>query len=139
MKKENKDIKRNEEKQILTFDTNAIIYSIQKKIDILETLNKKIRSTESTIVIPSGIYNELEKIINSKASSLSEKRNATIALKIIQKWEKDGKINVEKADPPLDRWFIKIAKKQKLSIVTYDKKLKQYLKRLGAQIIMLRD
>ncbi|MEM4589833.1 MAG: PIN domain-containing protein [Candidatus Micrarchaeia archaeon] len=139
MKRENKNIKRNEEKQILTFDTNAIIYSIQKKIDILETLNKKIRSIESSIVIPSGIYNELEKIIKSKKSSLYEKRNATIALKIIQKWEKDGKINVEKADPPLDRWFIKIAKKQKISIVTYDKKLKQYLKRLGAQIIMLRD
>ncbi|MEM3407927.1 MAG: hypothetical protein QXW80_00645 [Candidatus Micrarchaeia archaeon] len=139
MKFENKEIERKEEKQILTFDTNAIIYSIQKKIDILETLHKKIRGIKSIVVIPSGIYDELEKIINSKKSSLSEKRNATIALKIIKKWETDKKINVEKADPPLDRWFIKIAKKQKLSIVTYDKKLKQYLKRLGAQIIMLRD
>ncbi|MEM3369269.1 MAG: hypothetical protein QXE90_00190 [Candidatus Micrarchaeia archaeon] len=136
-RKEKKQAKR--EMRIATFDTNAIIYSIQNKIDILEKMRENVAGADFSIVIPSGIYDELEKIAFSSNSSLSEKKNANIASKIIKKWENEGKINMENASPPLDKWFITTAKKHKLSIITYDRKLRQYLKRLGAQIIMLRD
>lgn len=136
-RKEEKKLKR--EMRIATFDTNAIIYSIQNKIDILDRVRENAAGTKFSIIIPSGIYDELEKIACSRKSSLSEKKNADIASKMIRKWETEGKIKIENASPPLDRWFITTAKKYNLSIITYDKKLKQYLKRLGAQIIMLRD
>ncbi|MCX8202532.1 MAG: hypothetical protein N3G74_01875 [Candidatus Micrarchaeota archaeon] len=125
------------DEKIATWDTNAAIYAVQKRLDILSEIQEALVGTKFTVTLPSGIKSELEKIIRSEKSSIEEKNNANIALEMIKKWHRDGKLKIEKAEPPLDRWFIKKAKLSGMAIVTYDKKLRGRLKKLGAKIIML--
>lgn len=120
-----------------TFDTNSLIYSIQKKIDIVSYIKEYLAGSEIQIIVPSGMETELKKIIESEKTSNAEKSNARIALELIKKWKEENKIEVVEGKAPLDKWFISLAKKEKYSIITHDRKLREYLKSLGVQIIIL--
>lgn len=135
---ENNANKDKEKIWIASFDTNSLIYSIQKKIDILERISEDAAGMEYEVVVPSAIGDEIEKIIASKNATIKEKANCRIALEMLEKWEKEKRIKIEKSEPPSDKWFIKKAKCGKLIVITHDKKLREYLKTLGAKIIMLR-
>ena len=121
-----------------TFDTNSLIYAIQNKADILSKISEYLAGEEIQIIVPTGIKTELTKIIESKKASKADKSNAKIALEMLKKWKKEGKIKIVDGEAPLDKWFINLAGKQKYSIVTYDKKLRECLKSLGVQIITLK-
>ena len=134
-------LKKNE-KKIVLLDTNALVFSVQNKVDFQSEICDVLEGCNFQFVIPSGVVDELQQMRDSKSLKIKEKLYANIALKMITDLANQGKIEVEDSDLPVDDWMIKKAKilenKGRLAVFTYDRPLKQYLKKLGVQLILLK-
>ena len=133
--------KKNEKKTVL-LDTNALVFSVQNKVDFMHEISEILEGGSFEFVIPSGVIDELQDMRDSDSLKLKEKLSANIALKLVTDLANQGKIKVRDSDLSVDDWMIKQAKlpenKGRLAVFTYDRSLKQYLKKLGVQLILLK-
>ncbi len=128
-------------KQVM-LDTNALVFSVQNKVDFVSRITEMLEGCNFEFIIPSGVVDELQMMINSKSIKTKDKLSAGISLKLISGLVNQRKIKVVDSDLPVDDWMIKQAKlpenKGRLAVFTYDRPLKQYLKKLGVQLILLK-
>ncbi len=101
----------------VVIDTNALIYSVQKKRDLFEDLTKYLGSFE--IIVLERVKQELEeKAKNAKGA----KANAKIAVEMLDKMRI---VDFEKGGKSADDLIIDYAAENDAYVYTYDKKMKQ--------------
>ena len=115
-------------------DTNILIYSSRKSIDIKKAI-KNLDIPKPEILVPTVVVKELENIRKS-AKRGSDKDAAKLALKIIERIKfKVKDIGKGHADQVIGSW----AQKNKAVVVTNDAEFSIRLKELGVAIYSLRQ
>jgi rRNA-processing protein FCF1 len=103
-------------------DTNFILSCIRKKIDFFE----EIPQMGMSILIPSPVIKEIERIKNHPKNNFFFKEEASLALKLLEK-SKFKKIGLDGKN--VDFGIIKIAKENSDYIIaTLDKEIKNKIK-----------
>ena len=120
---------------IVIIDTNCLLYSVENKIDLLESISKSMEGRYQAIV-PSSVISELMSMAGKKGNRAT---TAAVAISIFSKRE----IRVIKTDMKADEWIIETVRElkekgAKCAVCTYDRDLKKNLKELGAVIIVLK-
>jgi len=104
-------------------DTNFILSCVKKKIDFL----KQLELEGFEILIPKQVFEELEKIINSK-KRLKQKEAAQIGILILEKNKKKSK-KIDLKENYVDKGIRKyIRKNPEIFVATLDKELKKKFK-----------
>ncbi len=111
-------------------DTNFIITALKQKIDLLEQIKNLIDNPE--IIIPLEVINEIKKLQSSKETKTTEKQAAQLAILIIQKNPSEIKTPSIKT-PDVDAGMIAFTIKNKVTIATLDRNLKQKIKNKAPQ------
>lgn len=102
----------------ILLDTNFIIRCVKQKIDLFEDLS--LMGFE--IIIPDKIFNELNKIKNSK-QKLHNKESAELSIKLI---EKNNYKKIKLSGKTTDKAIINYAKKNpEIIIATLDEEIKK--------------
>jgi len=118
----------------IILDTNVLIYSSRKGIDIKKAV-KNLDIPKPEILVPTVVVKELESIKNS-AKKRSDKDATKLALKIIERLKfKVKDIGKGHADQVIGSW----AQKNKAVVVTNDAEFSLRLKELGVTIYSLRQ
>lgn len=117
----------------VVIDTNALIYSVEKPVDLLSELSRVI-SAAYEVLIPLPVIEELNSIRTS--GKPKEKRLATLALKMIS-----GYSTVAEQDRglPADASIANRAKGEKWVVVTNDNILRRALRERGVPVIFIKD
>ena len=107
--------------KILVLDTNFLMILYQHKVDIFSEIDRIVLE-EYELIVPLVVVDELRKI--QYVSSGSDKIAAKIALELIEK----NNIKKIESDTKADEFLLKLASKNRNSIVcTNDKELKRKL------------
>lgn len=115
-------------------DTNAIIFTINNKLDLVKYLEDTFEGTPVRIEVPTGVISELGNISN--AGNKKDSTTASLAIRIVRAWIAEDKVHPVRSDRTVDDWLVSECRKDPNVIVcTYDAELKEYLKKLGVQII----
>ncbi len=103
-------------------DTNAILYSVKRKIDLFEAI--KIKYGHVPVIIPNLVLAEL-KALTKKAKSGADKDIAKLAIEILKtKKFSEIKLKKEYADDAILRY----AKDKDVVIITHDTQFQERLK-----------
>jgi rRNA-processing protein FCF1 len=112
-------------------DTNAVLIPATLGVDIFEEIDRVMEKTYKLYVL-SGTIDELGTIINSKKKY---KTAAIVGLKLLS----SKNVSVLSSTGHVDDEIVRIAKKEKVTIVTQDKELKKRVKQYHAIILTLRQ
>ncbi|MCX8190331.1 MAG: PIN domain-containing protein [Candidatus Diapherotrites archaeon] len=116
----------------IALDTNIILYSIEKKVDLFDELTKSFGLCE--IFVPQSVINEIRKIAKSKGAETSVAKRAKIAVKILE----HKNIKVVMLSKNADKDLARLSKKGFL-VATHDQRLKKLIKSYGGKVIYLRN
>ncbi|MCJ7768490.1 DNA-binding protein [Candidatus Bathyarchaeota archaeon] len=130
--KENPKAQKKPLKVIL--DSNALFTPLQFKIDIFEEL-KTLLNRRFEPVLLSPVRQELERL--SKESSPQMRKNAALALKLVEKCkvvviDETGTDNVDDA-------ITKVASRGRCAVFTNDRQLKKKLRDINVPVIYVRQ
>ena len=118
----------------ILLDTNAIIFTIKNKLDLVKYLEDTFEGTAIKIEVPTGVLSELGNISN--AGNKKDSTAASLAIRMIRAWIAEDKVYPIRSDRTVDDWLVSECRKDpNVSVCTYDNELKEYLKKLGVQII----
>jgi rRNA-processing protein FCF1 len=119
---------------IIALDTNFIIYCIKQKIDFLGEIDR-ICNLKHILVAPEQDVAELKKL--SLSSRIRDKEAALLALHIVEKYRKEGTLEIKKVKADdADTALLEFDKKGN-AIATLDSALKQKIR--NARIITIRQ
>jgi len=115
-------------------DSNALFTPLQFKIDIFEEL-KTLLNRRFEPVLLSPVRQELERL--SKESSPQMRKNAALALKLVEKCkvvviDETGTDNVDDA-------ITKVASRGRCAVFTNDRQLKKKLRDINVPVIYVRQ
>lgn len=127
------------QRQII-LDTNFLLIPGQFGVDIFTEIDK-ICAFRYELVVLEQTIKELETLTQKQDIKGKDKQAAKLALQMIKNKAETQTINIVASDETyVDQVIINMAKKDKtLLIATQDKALKQKLKDLGNQLIILRQ
>ncbi|MEM4663201.1 MAG: PIN domain-containing protein [Candidatus Diapherotrites archaeon] len=113
----------------VALDTNILLYSVEKRFDILNELRTNFGVSE--IVVPQSVVNEIRKILK-KSGNGKLARKAALAEKIIE----IGGVKIVKLSKNADNDLKKLSKRG-FAIATHDRELKKLIKNYGGKVIYL--
>jgi rRNA-processing protein FCF1 len=120
--------------QKLIIDTNIILYSVERKIDLFEAIKEKY-GLSVEIIIPNLVLVELEKL-SKEARKGSDKKAAKLSLDILKTKEFETiKLTGAYADPAI----LNYAKKNNAIVATMDARFQTDLKKNKIQFTFLNN
>jgi rRNA-processing protein FCF1 len=118
----------------IILDSNFLLIQPQFHFNISKELEKRVNRKIKGIVI-SPIYEEIQRL--SKSDIRKERKNALIALQLLEKFEI---VSVERQqNETVDDLIIRLAKKWNSPVATNDKDLRRRLRKGGIAVIYLRQ
>lgn len=119
---------------IIVLDTNFIVCCAKQKIDFINEI-ERICNFEYNLIVPEQVIEEFKKLSLSKRTR--DREAALVALYLVEKYEKEGKIKIKKVEAEeADSAILKFDKKDSI-IATLDKVLKQKIR--NARVITIRQ
>ena len=115
-------------------DTNTLLYAAKNKIDIFNILKNTYGST--SVVLIESVERELEKL-TSAAEKASDRRAASLAIKIIQKHIPFP--TVAPHGRTVDAAILDLAKDNNWAILTNDLELRKKAKKQGTKTFVLKQ
>ncbi len=120
----------------IVLDTNFMLIPGQFRVDIFSEI-VRICDFNFEIVVLDRTLGELKGIVANQKGK--DKAAAILGLRLIEK-KKPGIIDTKTAIfKNVDKIIIELASKEKLIVATQDQELKSQLKKLGVQVIVLRQ
>lgn len=123
--------------QVVIVDTNCLLYSVENKLDLFESISQAMEGKgKYSIIVPSSVISELMSMAGKTGKQAA---TATVAISIFSSRE----IHPIRTEMKADAWIKQISKQlsdlgKTCYVCTYDKALKKNLKELGAVIISLK-
>ena len=118
----------------ILLDTNALVFAVKNKLDLVRYLEDQFAGTAIRIEVPTGVMSELGNISN--AGNKRDSMAASVAIKLLRAWIAEDRVHPVRSDRTVDDWLILQGKTDpNIAVCTYDAELKEYLKKLGVQII----
>lgn len=118
----------------ILIDTNALIFAVQKKLDLVKYLEDEFEGTRIRLEVPTGVMSELGNISN--AGSKKDSMSASVAIHLLRAWIAEDRVHPVRSDRTVDDWLILQGKTDPdVAVCTYDAELRECLKKLGVQII----
>ncbi|RLE50577.1 MAG: hypothetical protein DRJ31_00690 [Candidatus Methanomethylicota archaeon] len=117
----------------VVLDTNSLIYSVEKPIDLQHHLSLVVPACFD-LLVPASVINELKKMASE--GKPKERRLASLALKIA---EKCHIVAEREASKPADQVILERAKQEKWLVVTNDRSLRRQLRQQGVPVIFIKD
>lgn len=118
----------------IVLDTNFVVCCAKQKIDFIKEI-ERICSFEYNLIVIGQVIEELKKLLLSK--NIKDREAALLALHLVEKYEKEGKIKVKKVEAEeADSAILKFDNKSNI-IATLDKALKQKIR--NARVITIRQ
>ena len=111
----------------ILFDTNFLLSCIQHKVDFIAECERLF--SQAVIIIPQEVIDELRMITTRKGAK--EKQAAFLLLKIIDKFQKDRSIHIEKSKSRGADDALLFFDAEDVVIATFDKELKKRFVRAG--------
>ncbi len=125
------DFMRREKIKVI-FDTNMLLLSVQKPLDIFSEVGRVLNAAYTPAVLTATI-NELNRMLTSGRPK--EKIESKLALELAKKCEI---IEYEASVDNADRAIIEYARKNRVIVATNDIELRRRLRKLGIPVIFLR-
>ena len=118
----------------ILLDTNALVFSVKNKLDLVKYFEDDLAGSSIRIEVPTGVISELGNISN--AGNKKDSAAAGVAIRMLRAWIAEDRVHPVRSDRTVDDWLILQGKTDPdVSVCTYDAELKEYLKKLGVQII----
>ena len=117
----------------ILIDTNTLIYAAKDKVDLFSLIKNQFPHAE--IIIPEEVILEIKRV-KANAKKLKERKAASLILQIMKN------IPIKKivmGQGNVDNLLAKEALMRKAAVLTYDKLLKQKLKKAGIRTIFLKQ
>ncbi|MDE1797943.1 MAG: hypothetical protein KGH63_00870 [Candidatus Micrarchaeota archaeon] len=122
----------------IIIDTNFWLLPFERRVNLLEQLQRLLEPESFELIVPSAVANELKTMAGGNPAAKNT-RAARAALGVIERYEKEGRARAVERDGPADGIIIGLALEMKAMVATNDRPLRLRLKDKKVRVILLRD